>query len=84
MPCCRGGDYVYGSSGDFGPAPLTAINAKTGEIKWQERAFPKASFVYADGKFIVQFFFVDPIYSAAGRCCRHSADWLVRRSGPGA
>jgi outer membrane protein assembly factor BamB len=49
----RVGDYVYGSSGDFGPAPLTAINAKTGEIKWQERAFPKASFVYADGKFIV-------------------------------
>ncbi len=49
----RVGDYVYGSSGDFGPAPLTAINVKTGEIKWQERAFPKASFVYADGKFLV-------------------------------
>jgi outer membrane protein assembly factor BamB len=49
----RIGDYVYGSSGDFGPAPMTAINAKTGEIKWQERTFPKASFLYADGKFIV-------------------------------
>jgi outer membrane protein assembly factor BamB len=49
----RIGDYAYGSSGDFGPAPLTAINVKTGEIKWQERAFPKASFVYADGKFFV-------------------------------
>jgi outer membrane protein assembly factor BamB len=49
----RVGDYIYGSSGDFGPAPLTAINVKTGEIKWQNRAFPKASFVYADGKFIV-------------------------------
>jgi len=49
----RLGDFVYGSSGDFGPAPLTAINVKTGEIKWQERAFPKASFVYADGKFFV-------------------------------
>jgi outer membrane protein assembly factor BamB len=49
----RVGDYLYGSSGDFGPAPLTAINVKTGEIKWQNRAFPKASFVYADGKFIV-------------------------------
>ena len=49
----RIGDYIYGSSGDFGPAPLTAINAKTGEIKWQKRTFPKASFVYADGKFIV-------------------------------
>jgi outer membrane protein assembly factor BamB len=49
----RVGDYVYGSSGDFGPAPLTAINVKSGEIKWQDRAFPKASFVYADGKFFL-------------------------------
>jgi outer membrane protein assembly factor BamB len=49
----RVGDYVYGSSGDFGPAPLTAINVKTGEIKWQDREFPKASFVYADGKFFL-------------------------------
>lgn len=49
----RLGDYLYASSGDFGPAPMTAINVKTGEIKWQDRAFPKANFVYADGKFIV-------------------------------
>jgi outer membrane protein assembly factor BamB len=49
----RIGDYAYGSSGDFGPAPLSAINVKTGEIKWQERVFPKASFIYADGKFFV-------------------------------
>ncbi|HEV1287745.1 MAG TPA: PQQ-binding-like beta-propeller repeat protein [Bryobacteraceae bacterium] len=49
----RVGEVIYGSSGDFGPAPLTAIDVGTGEIKWQERAFPKASFVYADGKFFV-------------------------------
>jgi outer membrane protein assembly factor BamB len=49
----RVGEFIYASSGDFGPAPLTAINVRTGEIKWQERAFPKASFVYADGKFFV-------------------------------
>lgn len=49
----RLGDYLYASSGDFGPAPMSAINVKTGEIKWQDRAFPKANFVYADGKFIV-------------------------------
>ncbi|MGD1093490.1 MAG: PQQ-binding-like beta-propeller repeat protein [Bryobacteraceae bacterium] len=49
----RVGDYAYGSSGDFGPAPLMAINVKTGQVKWQERAFPKASFIYAGGKFIV-------------------------------
>jgi hypothetical protein len=49
----RIGDLVFGSSGDFGPAPLTAINIKTGEVKWRERGFPKANFVYADGKFVV-------------------------------
>jgi outer membrane protein assembly factor BamB len=49
----RVGDMVYGSSGDFGPAPLTAVDVKTGKIAWQDRTFPKASFVYADGKFIV-------------------------------
>ena len=35
------------------PAPLTAIDVKTGKIAWQDRTFPKASFIYADGKFIV-------------------------------
>jgi outer membrane protein assembly factor BamB len=37
----RVGDYAYGSSGDFGPAPISAINVKTGQIKWQERRFPR-------------------------------------------
>jgi outer membrane protein assembly factor BamB len=41
---CRGG-VVYGSSGDFGPAPLTAVDAKSGKVLWQDRAFAKASFV---------------------------------------
>lgn len=49
----RLGDLVIGSSGDFGPAPLTAVDVKTGNIVWQDRAFPKASFVYADGKLIL-------------------------------
>jgi outer membrane protein assembly factor BamB len=49
----REGDYVYGSSGDFGPAPLTAVDVKTGKIAWQDRTLPKASFIHADGKFIV-------------------------------
>lgn len=46
-------DYVYGSSGDFGPSPLTAINAKTGKIAWKDRTFAKANLLYADGKLIV-------------------------------
>jgi outer membrane protein assembly factor BamB len=48
----RIGDVLYGSSGDFGPAPLTALDAKTGKVLWQDRAFPKATFLYADGKLI--------------------------------
>ena len=49
----RVGDFVYGSSGDFGPAFFTAINAKTGQVAWQDRALQRASFVFADGKFII-------------------------------
>jgi outer membrane protein assembly factor BamB len=49
----RVGDYVYGSSGDFGPAFLSAVNVKTGVVAWQDRSFSKSSFVYADGKLIL-------------------------------
>ena len=49
----RIGDYVYGSSGDFGPAFFAAVNVKTGEIAYQDRSFPKTNFVLADGKFII-------------------------------
>lgn len=49
----RIGDYVYGSSGDFGPAFFAAVNVKTGEIAYQDRSFPKVNFVHADGKLII-------------------------------
>lgn len=49
----RIGDYVYGSSGDFGPAFFVGVNVKTGEVAFQDRSFPKASFVLADGKLII-------------------------------
>ena len=49
----RIGDYVYASSGDFGPAFFSAVNVKTGEIAFQDRSFPKTSFLYADGKLIM-------------------------------
>jgi outer membrane protein assembly factor BamB len=49
----RIGDYVYASSGDFGPAPFTAVNVRTGEVAWRDRAFGRASSVYADGRLIV-------------------------------
>lgn len=41
----RFGDFYFGSSGDFGPSFLTAINAHTGAIAWQDRTFSKASFL---------------------------------------
>ena len=49
----RIGDYVYGSSGDFGPSFFAAVNVKTGEMPYQDRTFPKTNFVLADGKFII-------------------------------
>ena len=49
----RIGDYVYGSSGDFGPAFFAAVNVKTGDIAYQDRSFPKVNFVSADGKLII-------------------------------
>jgi len=49
----RIGDYAYGSSGDFGPGFLAAVDVRTGNIAWRDRSFAKANFVYADGKLIV-------------------------------
>ena len=49
----RIGDYVYGSSGDFGPAFFGAISMKTGEVLYQDRSFPKTNFLLADGKLIM-------------------------------
>lgn len=47
------GDYVYGSSGDFGPAFMMAINLASGDIAWRQRGFAKATLLHADGKLII-------------------------------
>jgi outer membrane protein assembly factor BamB len=44
---------VYGSSGDFGPAVISAVDMKTGAIAWQDRSFSRAQMLYADGKLVV-------------------------------
>ena len=49
----RIGDYVYGSSGDFGPAFFSAVDVRTGEVAWQDRGLARASFVVADGRFVL-------------------------------
>ena len=49
----RVGDFVYGTTGDFGPAFLTALDIKTGTPAWQHRGFGRASLLYADNKAII-------------------------------
>lgn len=49
----RVGDQVYGSSGDFGPSFIAAVDVKTGQVLWQDRSFSKANFVLADGRLII-------------------------------
>jgi outer membrane protein assembly factor BamB len=49
----RLGDHAYASSGDFGPAFISAIDLKNGEVAWQDRSFARAQLLYADGKIIV-------------------------------
>ncbi len=49
----RVGEWIYGSSGDFGPTFLASVNAKTGEFGWRQRGIARANVLYADGKLIV-------------------------------
>ena len=49
----RLGDYIYASSGDFGPAFQVALNVTTGEEVWRRRGYGRSSLVYADGKAVM-------------------------------
>lgn len=49
----RLGNMIVGSSGDFGPAPLTAVDVTTGKVLWQTRDFPKVNLLVADHKAIL-------------------------------
>lgn len=49
----RVGARVIGSSGDFGPAFLTAVDIGTGKVAWQDRSFARAQLVHADGKLVI-------------------------------
>ena len=46
-------NHVFGSSGDFGPAFLTAVDIRTGAVAWQDRSFARAQLLHADGKLVV-------------------------------
>jgi outer membrane protein assembly factor BamB len=49
----RLGEHAYASSGDFGPAFISAFDLKSGAIAWQDRSFARAQLLFADGKIIV-------------------------------
>jgi outer membrane protein assembly factor BamB len=50
----RIGDTIYGASGHGGPAPITAVNVKTGAVLWQTgRELAKSQLLLADGKLII-------------------------------
>lgn len=49
----RVGDLVVGSSGNSAVAPMTAVDVRTGKVMWQDRSFPKTTFVYADSKLVL-------------------------------
>jgi len=49
----RMGDFIVGSSGDFGPTFLSAIDVETGKVLWQDRRFSRANLLLADGKLVV-------------------------------
>lgn len=49
----RVGNHVFGSSGDFGPAFLTAVDVTTGRLAWQDRSFARAQLLHADNKLVI-------------------------------
>ena len=48
----RVGGHAYAASGDFGPAPFTAIDVTSGNVLWRNRELSKANAIHADGRFI--------------------------------
>lgn len=49
----RIGDYVYATTGDFGPAFFTAVHVRTGRVAWRKRGYAKAALVPVDGRLLV-------------------------------
>jgi outer membrane protein assembly factor BamB len=49
----RIGDTMYGASGESGPAPITAVEVKTGRVLWHSgRELAKSQLLFADNKLI--------------------------------
>ena len=49
----RIGNLILGSTGDFGPAFVSALDAETGEEVWRERTFARAHLLDAGGILVI-------------------------------
>jgi outer membrane protein assembly factor BamB len=49
----RVGRLVIGTSGDFGPAFFTALDAATGKEVWRERSLSRSHMVYAGDELVI-------------------------------
>jgi outer membrane protein assembly factor BamB len=49
----RVGSNIIGSSGDFGPAFLSAVDIGSGKVLWQDRTFARAQLLQADDKLVI-------------------------------
>ncbi|MCP3957117.1 MAG: PQQ-binding-like beta-propeller repeat protein [bacterium] len=49
----RLGDTVVGSSGDFGPAFLTGLDVRTGELRFKSRGFAKANLLLVGEQLVI-------------------------------
>src|SRR5262245_17561818 len=49
----RHGDYLYFTSGYNGPAFITCVNLRSGQVAWQERGFAKGQLVKSGEKLIL-------------------------------
>ena len=49
----RLGSRVYASNGDFGAAPLAAIDVATGEIVWRDRSVARSTLIGAGGRLLL-------------------------------
>jgi hypothetical protein len=49
----RIGDRVYASNGDFGAAPFAAIDIKTGDMVWRDRAVSRSSLIAVGDRLVI-------------------------------
>jgi outer membrane protein assembly factor BamB len=49
----RHGDYLYFTSGYNGPAFMTCVNMRSGQVAWQERGFAKGQLVKSGEKLVL-------------------------------